>query len=101
MRRPASARRRISPASYSRRMAGIDIVHVPFREANSALNAVVGGTLCKMMFSIASTAASQIDGAKVRGIAVTSMSGLRPSFPACRRWRKRGLPASRCWDGTD
>ena len=25
----------------------------------------------------------------------------RPSFPACRRWRKRGLPASRCWDGTD
>ena len=37
-------------------MAGIDIVHVPFREANSALNAVVGGSV-EMMFSIASTAA--------------------------------------------
>ena len=63
-------------------MAGIDVVHVPFREANSALNAVVSGAV-EMMFSIASTAASQIDGAKVRGIAVTSMSGLAPrSRPA-------------------
>jgi tripartite-type tricarboxylate transporter receptor subunit TctC len=37
-------------------MAGIDVVHVPFREANSALNAVVSGAV-EMMFSIASTAA--------------------------------------------
>ena len=37
-------------------MAGMDIVHVPFREANSALNAVVSGAV-EMMFSIASTAA--------------------------------------------
>ena len=36
-------------------MAGIDIVHVPFREANSGLNAVVSGAV-QMMFSIASTA---------------------------------------------
>ena len=34
-------------------MAGVDIVHVPFREANSGLNAVVGGNV-QMMFSIAS-----------------------------------------------
>src|SRR5262249_31863603 len=31
-------------------MAGVDIVHVPFREANSALNAVIGGAV-QMMFS--------------------------------------------------
>ena len=64
-------------------MAGIDVVHVPFREANSALNAVVSGAV-EMMFSIASTAGSQIDGAKVRGIAVTSMSAspLVPGLPA-------------------
>jgi hypothetical protein len=37
-------------------MAGIDVVHVPFREANAALNAVVSGSV-EMMFSIASTAA--------------------------------------------
>ena len=64
-------------------MAGIDVVHVPFREANSALNAVVSGAV-EMMFSIASTAASQIDGGKVRGIAVTSLSAspLVPGLPA-------------------
>jgi tripartite-type tricarboxylate transporter receptor subunit TctC len=59
-------------------MAGIDVVHVPFREANAALNAVVGGSV-EMMFSIAS-----IDGGKVRGIAVTSLSAspLVPGLPA-------------------
>jgi tripartite-type tricarboxylate transporter receptor subunit TctC len=38
----------------------------------------------EMMFSIASTAASQIDGGKVRGIAVTSLipSPLVPGLPA-------------------
>ena len=64
-------------------MAGIDVVHVPFREANSALNAVVSGAV-EMMFSIASTAASQIDGGKVRGIAVSSptASPIVPGLPA-------------------
>jgi tripartite-type tricarboxylate transporter receptor subunit TctC len=64
-------------------MAKVDIVHVPFREANSALNAVVSGTV-QMMFSIASTAASQISGGNVRGIAVTSLkaSPLVPGLPA-------------------
>ena len=50
-------------------MAGIDVVHVPFREANAALNAVVGGSV-EMMFSIASTAVAQIErgyGARHRG----------------------------------
>jgi tripartite-type tricarboxylate transporter receptor subunit TctC len=64
-------------------MAGIDIVHVPFREANSALNAIVSGSV-QMMFSIASTATSQIGGGTVRGIAVTSLkaSPLVPGLPA-------------------
>ena len=64
-------------------MAGVDIVHVPFREANSALSAVVGGNV-QMMFSIASTAQSQIAGGTVRGIGVTSLkaSPLVPGLPA-------------------
>src|SRR3982074_773790 len=63
-------------------MAGVDIVHVPFREANSALNAVVSGAT-QMMFSIASTAQSQIAGGTVRGIAVTSRQAtpLAPGRP--------------------
>jgi len=64
-------------------MAGVDFVHVPYREANSALNAVVGGTV-QMMFSIASTAQSQIAAGTVRGIGVTSRepSPLVPGLPA-------------------
>ena len=64
-------------------MAGVDIVHVPFREANSGLSAVVGGNV-QMMFSIASTAQSQIAGGTVRGIGVTSLepSPLVPGLPA-------------------
>ena len=64
-------------------MAGIDIVHVPFREANSALSAVVSGSV-EMMFSIASTAQSQIAGGTVRGIGVTSLnpSPLVPGLPS-------------------
>jgi tripartite-type tricarboxylate transporter receptor subunit TctC len=64
-------------------MAAVDIVHVPFREANSGLSAVVGGNV-QMMFSIASTAQSQIAGGTVRGIGVTSLepSPLVPRLPA-------------------
>jgi tripartite-type tricarboxylate transporter receptor subunit TctC len=70
-------------AELFKSMAGIDIVHVPFREANSALNAVVTGAL-QMMFSIASTAVAQIAGGTVRGIAVTSPapSPLVPGLPS-------------------
>ena len=47
-------------------MAGVDILHVPFREANSGLNAVLGGSV-QMMFSISSTVQSQLGGGMVRG----------------------------------
>jgi tripartite-type tricarboxylate transporter receptor subunit TctC len=80
-------------------MAGVDIVHVPFREANSGLNAVVGGSV-QMMFSIASTAQSQIAGCTVRGIGVTSLepSPLVPGLPALAQ---SGLPGFEVigWNG--
>jgi tripartite-type tricarboxylate transporter receptor subunit TctC len=80
-------------------MAGVDIMHVPFREANSGLNAVVGGSV-QMMFSIASTAQSQIAGGTVRGIGVTSLepSPLVPGLPALAQ---SGLPGFEVigWNG--
>jgi tripartite-type tricarboxylate transporter receptor subunit TctC len=79
--------------------AGVDILHVPYREANSGLAAVVGGAV-QMMFSIASTAKSQIDGGTVRGIAVTSLkpSALVPDLPAVAQ---SGLPGFEVigWNG--
>jgi len=79
--------------------AGVDIVHVPYREANSGLAAVVGGAV-QMMFSIASTAKSQIDGGTVRAIAVTSLrpSALVPDLPTVAQ---SGLPGFEVigWNG--
>jgi tripartite-type tricarboxylate transporter receptor subunit TctC len=80
-------------------MAGVDIVHLPYREANSALAAVVGGS-AQMMFSIPSVAKSQIDGGTVRGIGVTSLSPsvLVPGLPAIAQ---SGLPGFEVigWNG--
>ena len=80
-------------------MAGVDIVHIPYREANSALAAVVGGS-AQMMFSIASIAKSQIDAGTVRGIGVTSLksSDLVPNLPPLAQ---SGLPGFEVvgWNG--
>jgi len=80
-------------------MAGVDIVHVPFREANSALNAVVGGAV-QMMFSISSTTKSQVDAGTVRGIAVTTREPT-PLVPGLPSLSQSGLPGFEVtgWNG--
>jgi len=80
-------------------LAGVDIVHVPFREANSGLNAVVSGAT-QMMFSIASTAQSQISGGTVRGIAVTTKQP-SPLVPGVPSLSEAGLPGFEVigWNG--
>ncbi len=71
-------------------MADVDIVHVPFREANSALNSVMSGST-QMMFSIASVAQAQIAARTVRGIAVTSAHA-SPLVPGLPSLAEAGLP---------
>jgi tripartite-type tricarboxylate transporter receptor subunit TctC len=63
-------------------MTGVNIVHVPYREANSALNAVIAGNV-QMMFSIATTAQAQIAGGTVRGLGVATLkpTPLVPGVP--------------------
>ena len=79
--------------------AGLDIVHVPFREANSALNSVMAGAT-QMTFAIASIAQAQISAGTVRGLAVTSRqaSALVPGLPAVA---EAGLPGFEVigWNG--
>jgi tripartite-type tricarboxylate transporter receptor subunit TctC len=80
-------------------MAGVDIVHVPFREANAALNAVVSGAV-QMMFSISSTTQPQVDSGTVRGLGVTTLkpSPLVPGIPSIA---DSGLPGYEVtgWNG--
>ena len=73
-----------------RSMTGVDIVHVPFRDANSAINAVVGGSV-QMMFSLAATAQPQIAAGNLRGIGVTS-SEPSPFVPGLTPLAQLGLP---------
>ncbi len=80
-------------------MAGIDIVHVPFREANSALNSVISGAT-QMAFVIASIAQSQMAGGTVRGLAVTSRQA-SPLVPGIAPVAEAGLPGFEVigWNG--
>jgi tripartite-type tricarboxylate transporter receptor subunit TctC len=80
-------------------MAGVDIVHVPFREANSALNAVISGAT-QMAFVIASIAQSQMTGGTVRGLAVTSRQP-SPLVPGVPPVAAAGLPGFEVigWNG--
>ena len=80
-------------------MAGLDIVHVPFREANSALNSVIAGST-QMSFVIASIAQSQMSGGAVRGLAVTSRQA-SPLVPGVRPVAEAGLPGFEVigWNG--
>jgi tripartite-type tricarboxylate transporter receptor subunit TctC len=69
-------------AELFKSMAGVDIVHVPFREANSALNAVIQGSV-QLNFAIASVAQSQVAAGTVRGLGVSTLqpSALAPGLP--------------------
>jgi tripartite-type tricarboxylate transporter receptor subunit TctC len=63
-------------------MAGIDIIHVPFKGTGPALAALMGGQVT-MMFSDALAAVPQIKAGKLRGLAVSSAKrfSLVPELP--------------------
>jgi len=74
-------------------------VHVPFREANSALNSVISGAT-QMSFVIASIAQAQMSGGTVRGLAVTSRQA-SPLVPGVPPVVQAGLPGFEVvgWNG--
>jgi tripartite-type tricarboxylate transporter receptor subunit TctC len=62
--------------------AGIDIVHVPYRDVNAAMMGTVSGTV-QMFVGVSTTAKAQIQSGTVRGLAVTTAqrSTLLPDLP--------------------
>ena len=63
-------------------MAGIEMVHVPYKGSAPALNDLLGGQL-SMMFDVLSTALPQVASGKTRAIGVTSpkRSSIAPEVP--------------------
>ena len=79
-------------------MAGIEIVHVPYKGSAPALTDLLGGRI-DMMFIELSTVLPQIKAGKLRALAVGSAKRNR-FCPMCRRWPKcyraiRPRPGSR------
>jgi tripartite-type tricarboxylate transporter receptor subunit TctC len=52
--------------------AGIDLLHVPYRDVNAAMMGVVGGTV-QMFVAVSTVAKAQIAAGTVRGLAVTTV----------------------------
>ncbi len=67
---------------FLNKVAGINIVHVPYRDVNSATMATVGGTT-QIFFGVSTSAKSQIDAGTLRGLAVSTKqrSLLLPNLP--------------------
>jgi tripartite-type tricarboxylate transporter receptor subunit TctC len=84
-------------------MAGVDIVHVPYKGAGPAYNDVIAGTV-QMIFANMSSMLAQVRGGKLRGLGVTSAERSRsaPDIPAIAEtlpgfvataWYGAGAPA--------
>ena len=67
---------------YLNKLAGTNIVHVPFRDVNSAMIATAGNTT-QMFFGVATNAKSRIESGALRGLAVSTpqRSLLLPDLP--------------------
>jgi tripartite-type tricarboxylate transporter receptor subunit TctC len=67
---------------YLNKLAGTNIVHVPYRDVNSAMMATVGN-VTQMFFGVSTNAKSQIESGTLRGLAVSTArrSLLLPNLP--------------------
>jgi tripartite-type tricarboxylate transporter receptor subunit TctC len=86
-----------------KKMAGVDIVHVPYKGAGAAYGDLMSGQV-QMMFGNMPGMLTQVKGGKLKGLAVTSpeRSKLAPEFPAIAEtlpgyaatsWYGVGVPA--------
>jgi tripartite-type tricarboxylate transporter receptor subunit TctC len=73
-----------------RSMVGVNIVHVPFRNAGALMNGLVAGQV-QFSITVSTAARGQIEAGTVRGLAVTTEepSPLLPGLPAMQSF---GLP---------
>jgi tripartite-type tricarboxylate transporter receptor subunit TctC len=75
--------------------AGVDIVHVPYRDVNAAMMGTVSGTV-QMFVGVSTTAKAQIQSGTVRGLAVTTAqrSTLLPDLPTLAESGAPGFEAA-------
>ncbi|WP_338615953.1 tripartite tricarboxylate transporter substrate binding protein [Pigmentiphaga sp. CHJ604] len=83
-----------------KQLAGVDIVHVPYKGSPPAFTDLIGGSI-KLMIDALPSAMPQVKSGRVRAIAITSSdtpSTLMPDVPLASRAGLTGLPG-RAWYG--
>lgn len=83
-----------------KQVAGVDIVHVPYKGSAQALTDLIGGSI-KLMIDAMPSALPQVRGDRVRPIAITSStepSTIAPEFRLAAADGVKGLPG-RAWYG--
>ncbi|NGM86833.1 tripartite tricarboxylate transporter substrate binding protein [Parapusillimonas sp. SGNA-6] len=76
--------------AYLEQVAGIDMLHIPYKGASASLPALIGGQVDVLLDNLPSTLAHIKDGSKVRGIAITSAER-SPSIPDIPTVAESGL----------
>ncbi len=71
-------------------MAGITLVHVPYRGSGPAMTALIGNEI-QLLFDASMTSIGHIRGGRVRGIAIASLARL-PAVPELPTLNESGLP---------
>jgi tripartite-type tricarboxylate transporter receptor subunit TctC len=71
-------------------MAGVKTVHVPFRDANAAMNALLGNHV-QMLFAVSANARALIEGRTVSAVAIASAQRSE-LFPGIPTMGEAGLP---------
>ena len=74
-------------------MAGIELLHVPYKSNPLAINDLLGGQI-NMMITDMATGLPQVKGGKVRALGVSTLASARRSRPSCRRSARRGSRAT-------
>ncbi len=80
-------------------MAGVDIIHVPYKGGGPAMSDLIGGQI-PLLFDVLSGAASHIRAGSARPIAVTLAQRV-PSFPEIPTMADAGVPGyeTYTWNG--
>jgi tripartite-type tricarboxylate transporter receptor subunit TctC len=77
-------------AEFFKRLAGIDIVHVPYKGAAQAVTDLMGGQINAVSTTL-STAAGQIKGGRARALALSSAERL-PDYANIPTFAEQGYP---------
>src|ERR687884_209349 len=77
-------------AEHFKRLAGIDVVHVPYKGASQAVSDLIGGQINAVSTTL-STAAGQIKGGRARALALSSAQRL-PDYPDIPTFAEQGYP---------